>query len=116
MKFEVIDPPSAAYTPVAPNRPRLLAMVLVAGLGLGGGLAYFLHQMRPVFNNVRMLNEITGLPVLGAVSMTWLDRQQAANRMRQFAFGGVAAMLLVLFATVLLFQSAGARLMHSLIG
>jgi uncharacterized protein involved in exopolysaccharide biosynthesis len=43
VKFEVVDPPSSAFQPVAPNRVALLAMVLVVGLGLGGGLAYLLH-------------------------------------------------------------------------
>lgn len=116
VRFEVIDPPAAGFNPVAPNRPRLLAMVLVAALGAGGGLAYLLHQMRPVFTNVRTLNEVTGLPVLGAVSMTWLDRQKAEDRLRGLAFGGAAAMLLVIFVGVLLFQSSGARLMQRLIG
>lgn len=116
VKFEIVDPPSAAYTPVAPNRPRLLALVLMAGLGVAGGLAYLLHQMRPVFNNARVLNEITGLQVLGAVSMTWLDRYKQASRRRQLVFGGVAAMLLVLFVGVMVFQSAAARLMHRLVG
>jgi polysaccharide chain length determinant protein (PEP-CTERM system associated) len=116
VKFEIIDPPSAAYEPAAPNRPRLLAMVLFAGLAVGGGVAYLLHQMRPVFNNPRVLSEVTGQQVLGAVSMTWLDRDKAQNRFRQFAFGGAAAMLFALFFGVLLFQSAGARLMHRLIG
>jgi len=116
VRFEVIDPPAAGFRPVAPNRPRLLAMVLVAALGAGGGLAYLLHQMRPVFTNVRVLNEVTGLPVLGAVSMTWLDRQKSQDRMRELAFGGAAVMLLVMFAGVLLFQSTGARLMQRLIG
>jgi polysaccharide chain length determinant protein (PEP-CTERM system associated) len=115
VKFEIVDPPSAAYIPVAPNRPRLLLLVLVVGLAVAGGLAYLLHQMRPVFNNARVLNEITGLQVLGAVSMTWLDRHKQASRRRQLVFGGVAAMLLVLFVGVMVFQSAGARLMHRLV-
>lgn len=115
VKFEIVDPPSAPYAPVAPNRPRLLAMVLIAGLGVAGGIAYLLHQMRPVFNNTRTLNEITGLQVLGAVSMTWLDRHRHASRRRQLVWGGAAAMLLVLFIGVMVFQSAGARLMHRLV-
>jgi polysaccharide chain length determinant protein (PEP-CTERM system associated) len=116
VKFEVIDPPAAAYEPAAPNRPRLLAMVLFAGLAIGGGLAYLLHHVRPVFNNARILSEVTGQQVLGAVSMTWLDRHKSQNRLRQFAFSGAAAMLFAVFLGVLLFQSAGARLMHRLVG
>lgn len=115
VKFEVIDPPSAGFKPVAPDRMKLLATVLLAGLVAGGGLAYLLHQMRPVFSTTRSLGEITGLPVLGAVSMTWLDRRKNESRMRKLAFGGAAAMLLVAFLGVLLFESTGARLIQRII-
>jgi protein tyrosine kinase modulator len=116
VKFEVIDPPAAPYSPVAPNRPRLLLLVLVAGLAVAGGLAWLLHQMRPVFTNVRTLHEITGQKVLGIVSRTWLDRHKAVSRRRKLVFSGATAMLFVLFIGVMVFQSAGARLMHRLIG
>ena len=115
VKFEIVDPPSAAFQPVAPNRVALLAMVLAMGLGLGGGLAYLLHQLRPVFNSTRSLADITGLPVIGAISMTWLDRKHIESRMRRLAFGGVAAALVVIFACVVMFQSAGTHLMQRLL-
>jgi polysaccharide chain length determinant protein (PEP-CTERM system associated) len=112
VKFEVVDPPSASFAPVAPNRLRLLAMVLVAGLGIGGALAYLLHQLRPVFNNPRSLAEITGLTVLGAVSLTWIDRQRAQSRMRKLAFGVAATALFAVFLCVITFQGEGTRFMQ----
>ncbi len=54
--------------------------MIVAGLGLGGALAYLLHQLKPVFSSSRHLTERTGLPVLGVVSMTWLDKYKAQER------------------------------------
>ena len=116
VKFEVVDPPSAGFAPVAPNRVKLLAVVLVVGLGLGGGIAYLLHQLRPVFNNTRSLSDITGLPVLGAVSMTFVDKKREESRLRRIAFGGAAAALVVVFLGMVVFQSAGARLMQRLMG
>ncbi len=116
VKFEVVDPPSAAFSPVAPNRIKLLAVVLVVGLGLGGGLAYLLHQLRPVFNNVRSLADITGLPVLGAVSMTFVDKKRAESRLRKLAFGGAGAALVVVFLGVVLFHGVAARLMQRVMG
>jgi hypothetical protein len=101
---------------VAPNRTKLLAMVLVAGLGVGAGVAYLLHQLRPVFNNVRVLNEVTGLTVLGAVSMTWLDKLRAESKLRKLAFGGAAGALLVLFSCVMLFHGAAVRLFQTVAG
>jgi polysaccharide chain length determinant protein (PEP-CTERM system associated) len=114
VKFEVVDPPAAGFAPVAPNRGRLLIIVLLAGLAVGGGLAYLLHQLRPVFNNTRSLEEVTGLPVLGAVSMTWLTRHRVESRLRKMAFGGAAAALLLVFMAVVMFQGAGARVMQHL--
>jgi polysaccharide chain length determinant protein (PEP-CTERM system associated) len=116
VKFEVVDPPSAGFAPVAPNRVGLLATVLVAGLGLGGGLAYLLQHLRPVFHNTRTLADVTGLPVLGAVSMTFIDQKRIESRLRKIAFGGAAAALVVVFFGVVVFQSAGARLMQRVIG
>jgi polysaccharide chain length determinant protein (PEP-CTERM system associated) len=115
VRFEVIDPPTASYFPVAPKRPLLLGVVLLLGLGGGGALAYLLHWLRPVFNNVRLLNEITGLPVLGSISMTWLDKYKAERRMHKLAFAGAAAMLVVIFAGVFLFRNAGTQLLRGLI-
>ena len=116
VKFEVVDPPSASFSPVAPNRARLLAVVLLAGLGAGGGLAYLLHQLRPVFHNTRNLAEVTGLPVLGAVSLTWLDRKRVESRMRKLAFGGAAAALVVAYLGVVMLQGPGTRLMQRVLG
>jgi polysaccharide chain length determinant protein (PEP-CTERM system associated) len=116
VKFEVVDPPAAGFTPAAPNRKLLLAAVLIASLGAGGALAYLLHQLRPVFNNTRSLAEITRLPVLGAISMTWMDRRKIESRMRKFAFGAAAAALLLAFTCVLAFQGPGARVMQRIVG
>lgn len=115
VKFQIVDPPAAGFDPVAPNRVLLLAIVLLAGLGVGGGLAYLLHQMRPVFNNVRSLTEVTGIPVLGSVSMTWLDKKRAESRLRKLAFSGVAGMLLVTFFGVVLFHGVAVRLMQRVV-
>lgn len=116
VKFEVVDPPSASFSPVAPNRLVLLAGVLLAGLGIGGGLAYLLHQLRPVFNNERALADVTGLPVLGAISMTFVDRNREESRMRKLAFGGAAAALFLVFGCSVLFSGFGTRVMQHLLG
>jgi polysaccharide chain length determinant protein (PEP-CTERM system associated) len=116
VKFQVVDPPAAGFAPVAPQRARLLVMVLVAGIGVGGGLAYLLHTMRPVFNSARTLAEVTGLTVLGAVSMTWLDRKRGESRVRKLAFGGAAAMLIFVFVCVIAFHNVGVRLIQHVSG
>jgi len=115
VRFEVIDPPSAAFSPIAPNRPRLILMVLLAGLGIGGGLAYILHQLKPVFSNSRQLNEVTGLPVLGVVSMTWLDRNKSQEVGGVIAYVGAAFLLLVVSGVVLAVQAPATHMLQQLL-
>ena len=116
VKFEVVDPPTADFRPVAPNRSTLLATVLLLGLGAGGGVAYLLHLLRPVFNNARTLAEITGRTVLGAVSMTFVDRKRTESRMRRMAWGSAAAALTLLFLAIVAFQEPGTRLIQRILG
>lgn len=70
VRFEVIDPPTAAFRPVSPRRTLLLFGAFVAALAGGGGLAYLLTTMRPVFHTARQLGEITGAAIYGVVSAT----------------------------------------------
>ncbi|KFI22354.1 XrtA system polysaccharide chain length determinant [Nitrosococcus oceani] len=69
VKFKIVEPPIQPLLPSGPNRPLLLTLVLVVGGGTGVALAFFLSQLRPVFYTRRDLEEMTGLPVLGPVSM-----------------------------------------------
>ena len=67
--FRLIDPPRASNTPVAPNRLLLLPIALVVALFLGLASSFVASQVRPVVFDVRVLREVTGLPVLGSVSL-----------------------------------------------
>lgn len=116
VKFEIIEPPSADFEPVEPDRPLLLVAVLVLGLGVGGGLAWLLNQLRPAFHSARTLGEVTGLPVLAAVSRTWRERHWQQRRLELMKFSAATGALVVAFGLVLLLQHAGARQLQLLIG
>jgi 4-amino-4-deoxy-L-arabinose transferase-like glycosyltransferase len=92
---------------VAPNRPRLIIAVLFGGLLVGGGLAYLFHLMKPVFVDPRGLRQVTGLPVLGAVSMAWLARQRSRRLLEASSLAVVGVMLVLALVLVLVFQDAG---------
>jgi protein tyrosine kinase modulator len=109
VKFEIIEPPAAPLEPVAPNRPILFAFVLVVGLGSGAALAWLLNQLKPVFHTARSLAEITGLPVLAAVSRTWVDRHRQQRRMELLKFCTAAALLIFAFGMVLMLQQTTLR-------
>ncbi len=87
--FRLIDPPRASTTPVAPNRLLLLPGVLLLSLVVGVAASFIASQLRPVFFDGRLLREVTGLPLLGSVSLL---RNHAAmqldrRRTKQFLAG-----------------------------
>jgi polysaccharide chain length determinant protein (PEP-CTERM system associated) len=101
VEFVIIDPPVVSSEPVAPNRKMLMLLVLVAGLGTGIGGAYVLSQLRPVFHDPHAMGQITGLPLLGTVSLAAKLRDVRGERIGVILFAA-AGLALVSVALVLL--------------
>jgi polysaccharide chain length determinant protein (PEP-CTERM system associated) len=116
VKFNIVDPPTAGFRPVFPNRPLFLAVVLIVGIGAGCGVAYLMHMMRPVFVTSRTLGEITGLPVLGSVTRSWVEKYRAQLRTGLLRYSIASALLLVVFVAVVAAQQPGSRLLRQLLG
>ena len=116
VKFRVIEPPSKPIAPSGPDRALLSTLVLFVSIGAGLGLALLLAQIRPVFSTRDALKQITGLPVLGAVTtaiatgfVPWYRRQVAL-------VGGALAALLVVFLLNLLLQDNLRTALRSVLG
>jgi polysaccharide chain length determinant protein (PEP-CTERM system associated) len=86
MDFRVIDPPQVPSTPIAPNRPLLISMVLLAALAGGAAFAFLLSQIRPTVSDERRLREVSELPVFGTVVMAWTGPQLAKRKRGLIAF------------------------------
>jgi polysaccharide chain length determinant protein (PEP-CTERM system associated) len=112
VRFEVVDPPTVNPEPVFPDRLKLILEVLAAGLGAGIGAAYLLHQLRPVFSSTRQLMELTQLPVLGSVSMTWPERHRASARRAIWRYALGATTLVLLAVVVLLTDDITSQFLH----
>jgi polysaccharide chain length determinant protein (PEP-CTERM system associated) len=95
VKFTVIDPPVAKLEPVAPKRGLLTIAGLLFALAAGAAASYALHMFRPVFQNVRSLANVTGMRVLGAISMARPEMWRSAEFGRLRTFGISVALLLV---------------------
>ena len=106
LEFRIIEPPLAPQAPVAPDRWRLMLMVLAASLAAGGGLAFLLHQMRPVFVSGDMVYQQLGIPVLGTVSMAWTQRAVWKRRSAEAVFAVGLLALLGIFGIVFLAMPA----------
>lgn len=99
LKFRVVNPPDAPLRPSSPKRGLLLLMVFALSLAVGGGFAYFLHKIKPVYMSLKGLRQSNDYPVLGAISMV-VSRAHQASRRREvlgfFAGGGLLAVVLML--------------------
>ena len=109
--FRVVDPPRLPGRPSAPNRLRLVTIVLLAALAGGFGVAFLFGQFRPTFDNERKLREFSGLPVLGTV-LDQLTETQKTLRRRGFAafvisVGGLLSVYMAIIAS-LSFVASGA--------
>lgn len=115
VKFNIVDPPDASFQPIFPNRPLLLIAVLLLGVGAGGGVAYLLHLMKPVFVSSRSLAEATGLPVLGCVAHTCVEKREAELRRGMLRYSAASGLLFAVFLVALIAQQPGSRLLRAML-
>lgn len=102
--FRVIDPPRVPLNPTWPNRPLLISLVPLVGLLAGFGVAFVMSQIRRTVTDRRTLRELTGLPVLGAV--TKFESRESRRRKRRglVTYGAGLAGLLGAYGVLLTLQ------------
>ena len=103
VKFRVIDPPFVPLKPTEPNKVLLNIGVFVVGIGAGAGIALLVSLLRPVFDDRRRLALVTGLPVLGSVTLI----RDAGQKRKIVVSGMMYASLLFLLVVVFAAISAG---------
>lgn len=115
ISINIIEPPFVPNSPSGPNRMLLLAGVLVAALGAGLGWCAFRYLMCPTFISFNQLRDVTGLPVLGAVSLYVRPSIKRRRRLELASFMTGIVFLLFVFGTVVFFQDAGALYVSQLL-
>ncbi|NBC48501.1 MAG: chain length-determining protein [Gammaproteobacteria bacterium] len=101
VQFRIIEPARLPRSPSAPNRSALISAVLILALAAGGGLAFLLSLLRPVFDDRRTLNQVTGFPVLGNVVLHRNEQQRRRERLELLALAVCGLLLFVAFAGTL---------------
>jgi polysaccharide chain length determinant protein (PEP-CTERM system associated) len=96
-EFRLIDPPRVAPKPVSPNRMLLLPGVLLAALGAGVFFAFAAAQLRPTFASGEDLRKLTGLPLLGVVTLLRTEDDRRRERASLFRFVAASGGLVGLF-------------------
>ncbi|MFO1435819.1 MAG: XrtA system polysaccharide chain length determinant [Gammaproteobacteria bacterium] len=84
--FKVVEPPRVPTLPVSVPRTVMSSLVFLAALLLGMGVAWLRAQGQPSFYTRSQLTQLSGLPVLGAVSMNWSGGQIAKRRLSAAMF------------------------------
>jgi polysaccharide chain length determinant protein (PEP-CTERM system associated) len=115
VKFEIIDPPAAGFAPIAPNRALLIAASSLTAVLAGCAVAYLMYLLNPVFVNVRELSGVTGLPVLGSVSMAWLEKRRAKQHRGLVLYAGTTVAFVCAAVAVLVLQGAISQLVRGLL-
>ncbi len=101
VQFRVVKEPSLSNVPAVPNRPLLLAAVLIVGIGAGVGAAFALGHLRTSFPTAAKLERASGLPVIGSISQMLTGEQRAERKQKMKLFYGASAGLVAVCAMLL---------------
>ena len=112
VKFRIVDPPRVPEQPLGPNRPLFSSLVFVGALLAGMGAAFALSLLKPCFFSTQKVREVSGLPVLGAVSMSHTDIRQQKERYELLGFSFACISLVIVFSVVIVLELLGKNL-HS---
>jgi len=101
MTFKIIDPPTMPLAPAGPNRPLLYTLVFFGAVVCGLFTALLISQARPTYASPSELRELTGLNVLGTVSMNWTPAEQQKRRRGRYVLGLSFSSLMLAYGAVL---------------
>jgi polysaccharide chain length determinant protein (PEP-CTERM system associated) len=90
-QFRVIDPAKVPAYPVDPDLRKIFMMVLALGLGLGGGLAYFVEMMDTSYRSPDEIQKELKLPILVSIPFRHTEQEiRARKRNEVLKAAGVA--------------------------
>jgi polysaccharide chain length determinant protein (PEP-CTERM system associated) len=116
VQFNILEPPFAATRPVGPNRPLLLTGSLMFAIAAGIGVAFGLNQLKPVFFTRHSVRRVTGLPVLGTVSLIISPDVMQARRRTTMVWAGANLGLIGLSVLLIAFQEPLSAIVREMLG
>ncbi|MFV2082722.1 MAG: GNVR domain-containing protein, partial [bacterium] len=98
-KFRVLDPANLPEKPYLPNRPKIILLGLVGGLGLGIGLVFLLESLFPAFHSLKSVQSSLDIPIIMAIPEIVIPGERKKNMIRLLlrAAAGAAVTAVVLF-------------------
>jgi hypothetical protein len=80
-QFRIVDSAKLPQRPIEPNMQRIFLMVIAAGLGIGGGLAFLLDYLDGSFRRPDDIEKYFELPVLAAIPQLIDHKQEMMRRL-----------------------------------
>lgn len=104
INVDLTDPPTKPRSPVAPNRPLFLTIVLLAGIGGGVAAAFGLGQVHASYPTAGRLERASGLPVIGSITEVVTPSRHADRKKKLVWLAGGGAALVGLFVLLLVVE------------
>lgn len=82
-QFVIIDPAVVPEMPVEPDLKKLFAIILVAAIGVGGGLVFLKEYMDTSFRRPKDVETFLGVPLLAEVPLLSRTTDSRSKRIRQ---------------------------------
>ena len=101
IQFRIVDPPQVPVVPAAPNRPLLVSIVLVFGIGAGLAAPLLVMQLDRSFATLGQLRNL-GLPIVGSVSRLALGATQRRAALQMVGVTASALVLVAVYGTLLM--------------
>jgi len=103
--FRVVDPPFVPRKPSEPNKLLLNSLVLVVALGAGVAVALLVSLINPPVVDQRSLTNLTGLPLLGTVTLITTAEQKKQDFRGILAYSSLMVVLMLAFVGINLGQA-----------
>lgn len=104
INFKVIEPPIVPIIPVGPKRLLLNSVAILAGLAAFFGVSFLILQLKPVFLTKRELMNLTGLPVLGTVTLVLNEETKKQKKKERFIMISLGLAQFVVFFAIVFWQ------------
>ncbi|WP_137166269.1 XrtA system polysaccharide chain length determinant [Salinimonas lutimaris] len=100
-QFRIIEPPMVPRAPSGPQRLVLYTAVLLAGFGIGIGIAFVMNQLSPVLVRARQLHELTDYPIWGTVTHLEIDSITKKNNRKIVVFAASSLGVVILYGALM---------------
>jgi archaellum component FlaC len=110
LKFKISDAPNTPLKPSSPNRNILYSGLLVVGSVAGFGMSLLLYMVKPTVMSTLQLGQITGLPVLGGISMKSNPVEQIKRRKDTISYYFAVLMLVLMYFGFMAIEILGINL------